>query len=510
VTIVLGFIYTLAAVLLAIYALNAWVLTGLYLRHRHDLTPPPPAIPTDSLPPVTIQLPVYNEALVVERLIAAAASLEYPAHLLQIQVLDDSTDETTSLAQVRAAWYRQRGLDVEVIHRNRRPGFKAGALGEATKRARGELIAIFDADFVPAPDFLRQTVPYFIDNLQLGFVQARWGHLNPDYSRLTGAQAIALDGHFGIEQTARHRAGLLMNFNGSGGLWRRACVEQAGGWQTDTISEDLDLSYRAQLAGWQALFLRDVVAPAEIPPQLAAFKRQQFRWAKGSIQCLKKMAGPVLRSTLAWRVKVQAMLHLSSYLIHPLMILLLLGSLPLLLDSAQAAFSLTYLSAVSLGPPLLYAVALHSLYGRGWHRRYRYLLLLILLGGGVALSNTRAVVEGWLGVDNTFQRTPKFRVENRNDRWQESAYRLPLQWIVLGELGLAFYGLAALWAALANRHFFAAPFMLMYALGFGYVGLQGMWDGRGDLGRLWSRRARRPSGAESPGSRPAVAPRGSS
>lgn len=494
----LGFVYTFAALLLAVYALNAWLLTALYLRHK-DRQPARPY--AAALPAVTVQLPVFNEALVVERLVDAVAGLEYPPHLLQIQVLDDSTDETTALARARVAIHRQRGLDIELIHRDDRTGFKAGALRAATARARGALIAVFDADFVPAPDFLQQTVPYFADRPRLGFIQARWGHLNDNYSWLTGAQAVALDGHFGVEQAGRHRAGLLMNFNGSGGIWRRACIEEAGGWQIDTISEDLDLSYRAQLAGWRCLFLRDVIAPAEIPPQLAAFKRQQFRWAKGSMQCLKKLAGPVLGSSLAWWVKLQALIHLSSYLIHPLMIVLLLVSLPLLLDTTRLVFSLTYLSLVSLGPPILYAVALKTIYGRGWLGRYRYLLLLVLLGAGVALNNSRAVVEAWLGIDNTFRRTPKFHVESSADRWQESQYRLPLEVTVLGEIGLSLYAVLALWAALRNHHPFAVPFMLVYVLGFGYVGLRGVWDARGELwdwlrGRLGRPPRSRPGGGQ--------------
>lgn len=479
----LGLIYAFAAILLTLYALNAWMLTTLFLWHKHRQSPVPPPAP---LPVVTVQLPIYNEALVVERLIDAVANLDYPRHLLQIQILDDSIDETTKLAQARAEFYRRQGLDIEVIHRQDRSGFKAGALQGGLERAKGEFIAIFDADFVPAADFLRRTIPHFAGQPGIGFLQSRWGHLNPEYSWLTGAQSIALDGHFVVEQTARHRAGLLMNFNGSGGVWRRACIDEAGGWHGDTISEDLDLSYRAQLVGWQCLYLPDVVAPAEIPPQLAAFKQQQFRWAKGSIQCLKKLSRPVLRSPLAWWVKLQALVHLSSYLIHPLMIVLLLVSLPLMLGAARVDFPLAYLSLFSLGPPVLYAVALQTLYGRRWRQRYRYMLLLVLLGTGIALSNSRAVIEALLGMGNIFRRTPKFHVEHHSDRWQESVYKLPFEGVVLGELGLSLYALVALWAALSSKHMFALPFILIYAVGFGYVGLKGLWDVRRE-GWSWLR-----------------------
>ena len=477
---ILIILYVAAALLLAVYAFNASVLTVLYGWHRKDS----PALPDNQPEPewvaVTVQLPIFNEALVVNRLIDAVVQLDYPAHLLQIQVLDDSTDETTELAQAGVDYHRNHGINIELIHRNERPGFKAGALANGLKSATGEYVAIFDADFVPEPDFLKQTVPYFAHNPQVGIIQTRWGHLNRDYSWLTAAQALALDGHFAIEQTARHRTGLMLNFNGTAGLWRRRCIDEAGGWHGDTISEDFDLSYRAQLAGWRCMFLRDVVAPAEIPPQLAAFKRQQFRWAKGSIQVLKKLGGQVAYAPLSWFVKLQAMIHLSSYLVHPLMVILALIT-PLLIitgGTAQIRFPLIYLSVVSLGPPFLYAVAQKSLHPPAWKRNYRAMLLLIFLGCGIALSNSKAVVEALLGRGNVFRRTPKFNVNARGERWQESAYRLPLDGLVLGELALGVYSLVGAVAAAVSGHQFAVPFILLYAGGFGYVGLQGLWDDR--------------------------------
>ena len=541
---ILLILYVTTALLLAMYALNAWFLTALFLKQRRrvaasrlpwqggenlsishlrwagqdnddfshhfglkttevvttqgsdDLSRPfglktaevvtttqamgeiPP-----NLPPVTVQLPLFNEALVVGRLIEAVARLDYPAHLLQIQVLDDSTDETTELARSLVEHYRQQGLTIELIHRNDRTGFKAGALQAGLEQASGQFIAIFDADFTPPPDFLKQTIPYFLTDPELGLIQTRWGHLNRTYSWLTAAQALALDGHFAVEQTARNRAGLLINFNGTAGVWRRTCIEAAGGWQGDTISEDFDLSYRAQLAGWGCLFLPEVVAPAEIPPQLAAFKRQQFRWAKGSIQCLKKLGKPVLSARLAWWVKAQALIHLSSYLVHPLMVILALITPILMWDGgvSRLRFPLIYLSLVSLGPPVLYAVAQISLYPSGWRRHYRAMPLLILLGSGIALSNTKAVLEALLGVGNVFRRTPKFNIASASDRWQHSVYRLPLDGLTLGELALSLYSLLGVWLAAAHGHQFAVPFILLYALGFGYVGCQGLWDARRDL-----------------------------
>ncbi len=490
---VLTALYVLTALLLAIYAFNAWVLTALFWRHRQDT--PPLSRPLkgggkggvgEEFPTVTVQLPIFNEALVIERLVEAAVGLDYPQDRLEIQILDDSTDETTDIALAQVEYYRQQGYNISLKHRYDRSGFKAGALKQGLEQAGGEFIAIFDADFTPAPDFLQQTIPYFLANEQLGFVQTRWGHLNRNYSRLTAAQALALDGHFAVEQTARNRAGLLMNFNGTAGVWRRACIERSGHWQGDTISEDFDLSYRAQLAGWECLFLPHVVAPAEIPPQLAAFKRQQFRWAKGSIQCLKKLGGPVLRSPLSGWVKLQALIHLSSYLVHPLMVILAV-IVPIMMMTGgtdKIRFPLIYLSLVSLGPPLLYAVAQMWLYPTRWRQHYKAMALLILLGSGIALSNTKAVIEALLGVGNVFRRTPKFKVTSAADRWQESSYRLPLDGLVLGELALSLHSLLGAWLAATSGHLFAVPFILLYAFGFGYVGLQGLWDGRLEL-RHW-------------------------
>jgi cellulose synthase/poly-beta-1,6-N-acetylglucosamine synthase-like glycosyltransferase len=480
-------IYIVTALLLAVYALNSWVLTLLSLIYHKRV---PVLFPSarQYRPPVTVQLPIFNEALVVERLIDAVVKLDYPRELLQVQILDDSTDETTDLARARVNIYRRQGIDIEFIHRSQRPGFKAGALANGMRSATGEFIAIFDADFIPDPQFLKQTVPHFAGNPRTGLIQARWGHVNRHYSWLTAAQALALDGHFAIEQTARHRAGLLLNFNGTAGVWRRSCIVDAGGWHGDTISEDFDLSYRAQLAGWQCLFLRDVVAPAEIPPQLAAFKRQQFRWAKGSIQVLKKLGWRVLFAPLGVARKVQALVHLSSYLVHPLMVILAVITPVLIITGATVPirFPLIYLSFISLGPPILYAVAQINLHPHSWKRNYRAMLLLIFLGCGVALSNSKAVIEALLGTGNVFRRTPKFNVTHHQDRWQESDYRLPLDGLVIGELILSLYSFAGAIIAGISGHVFAIPFILLYAGGFGYVGVQGLWDGRRSLIR-WAK-----------------------
>jgi len=504
-------LYVIAGVWLAVYGLNSLILAVLYLRHRTPLPNLPitnlpitnlpitnlpitnlPIYQFTDFPTITLQLPIYNERHVIERLIDAVTALDWPHDRLQIQVLDDSDDETTILARARVEFHRQRGVDIELLRRPDRRGYKAGALVFGLTRARGEFIAIFDADFLPPRDFLRRTIPPFLERPRLGLAQTRWAHLNAAYSPLTRAQSLALDGHFVVEQTARNRAGLLMNFNGTAGVWRRACIAAAGGWSADTISEDLDLSYRAQLDGWDCLYMPDVAAPAELPPQLSAFKRQQFRWAKGSIQCLRKLWRPILSHGLA-RIdtdkalfsshrltaaqKLMALVHLSSYLAHPLMLVLLLCSLPLFLSprDAHLPVAMAYLGFSSLGPPLVYALAQRALYP-DWRRRLLYFPILALLGTGIALNNTRAVGEALRGRGGVFARTPKFHLEDTGGAWADSAYRLPLDWTTLGEALLALYALATAVAAWRAGNLYAIPFMLLYVGGFGLTALLGVWQ----------------------------------
>jgi len=460
--------YVFAAVLLAVYGVNELILTILYLRRRGEQVLLPEV---SEWPCVTVQVPTYNERYVVERVIDAIARLDYPRDRLQIQVLDDSNDETTDRAATRIAWHRAQGLDITLHHRHDRAGFKAGALASGLGQARGEIIAIFDADFVPPTDFLHRTVPYFVTQPKLGFVQARWSHLNRDYSAVTRVQALALDGHFVVEQTARQRAGLFMNFNGTAGLWRRTCIEDAGGWRGDTVCEDLDLSYRAQMAGWQCLYLPDVEADAEIPAQITAFKRQQFRWAKGSMQCARLLSAQVLGSKESFFKRVEGILHLTGYLVHPLMLLLLLTSIPLMFWNWPIHLPLAYLSLASLGPPILYAVSQHALYP-DWKHRYRLLPMLMLLGTGVSVSNSVAVYEALAGHPNRFRRTPKFGLESRRDRWTGKDYVLSaLNPIILAEIALSLYAGVGVVLVLHNGNLFAVPFLLLYVFGFGYVGL---------------------------------------
>jgi len=443
---------------LALYGLLGFLTLQLFLHHRHDPAAPPPS-PHD-WPLVTVQLPVYNEREVVERLINAAAALDYPPDRLQIQLLDDSTDDTTSRAAACAARHRERGVEIAVLHRSGRQGFKAGALSAALADARGEFIAIFDADFVPEPSFLRLTIPYLAADPGLGAVQARWGHLNATDSPLTGAQAIALDKHFAVEQVVRHRAGCFPKFNGSAGVWRRACIEDAGGWQADTLCEDLCLSTRAVLGGWRFHFADEVVARAELPTTVLAYKNQQARWATGATQCLTKYAAPIWRapghSLLA---RLYALLSMSAYSTHLLLLLVLLVQLPLLLSGYRLPAWLILFSVLGLGQPVLFLLAQQVLY-RDWPRRARHMPTLLLLAVGTAPSNTWAVLRGLFGDSFTFNRTPKGTLRS---------YRLRAGGMVWVEVAFALYSAAVLLLALLTENAGAIFLPLLGVLGFSYV-----------------------------------------
>jgi len=461
-------LYSFSILGLSVFGLQALTLTALFLIHRRRSVPALP--PPGAWPTVIVQLPVYNERHVVERLIDAAGALDYPVDRLTIQVLDDSTDETTARARARVAYYRARGRNIQLKHRDKRAGFKAGALVEGLETAPGEFIAVFDADFAPPPDFLKRLIPYFFAYPKAGMVQARWGHLNPDQSALTHAQALALDGHFVIEQTTRFRSGLLFSFNGSGGIWRRACIESVGGWQADTLVEDLDLSYRAQMNGWQLLYAPEVIVPAEVPPHLAAFKQQQFRWARGSVQALRKLLGALWTRPLTWPQRIGGTIHLSSYLAYVLLMLVLFSSTPLILMRQNLPPWLGTIALVGFAPPLMYAVSQWAAY-RDWPKRLIYLPALFYLGIGVALNNAWAVVGAFLNLPLEFARTPKFGQAVQLD----SEYVLRIDWTVWGEMILAIYTwmLAGLAAERAPGYM---PLLIQLALGFSYVGGLGLWQ----------------------------------
>ncbi len=446
----IGVLYMATLAGLALYAMHITALLLLYLKHRRDPGPVPPNLAEAACPMVTIQIPLRNEPSVARRVLAAAVAQRWPQDKLEIQLLDDSDDETPALLRAEVTRYRARGFDVTLLHRARPTGYKAGALAEGLRHAQGECIAIFDADFCPDPDFLQHTVPHLVADPALGWVQARWGHLNADYSAVTRAQALALDAHFVIEQTARHRAGLLLNFNGTAGVWRRQAIAEAGGWQSDTVAEDLDLSYRAQLAGWRGRYLPDVVALAELPPLVTAFKQQQYRWAKGAMQCLRKLAGPILRSPrLKPHQKALALLHLSGYLPQPLFLLLTLLAVPMALFPPRVPPLAASLGAITMILPLFYFTAQIATY-RDWPRRVLYYPVLMLLGIGISWSTTLALLDGAFHWGGEFVRTPKYRLDRHRGAFPlASPYRFRLNALLIGEVFLGMYALIAL--ALAHQ-----------------------------------------------------------
>jgi cellulose synthase/poly-beta-1,6-N-acetylglucosamine synthase-like glycosyltransferase len=464
-------IYYLILGTLAAYGVHRLALVALYYRTRHR-APGPAPVPAE-WPRVTVQLPLFNEMYVAERLIRAVAQLDYPRDRLEIQVLDDSTDETRWIVARQVELYRQQGLPIRHLHRLDRTGFKAGALAAGQAEARGELVAVLDADFVPRPDFLRRAVPHF-DDPGVGMVQARWEHINRHYSLLTRIQAVFLDGHFIIEHAARNRAGMYFNFNGTAGVWRREAIDDAGGWQHDTLTEDLDLSYRAQLAGWQFRFLSDVTAPAELPVEINAFKRQQFRWAKGSIQTARKLLGRLLRAPVSLRVKAEAFVHLTNNASYLLMVGLSILVFPAMLIRRGDDVGLLLLLdlpmflAATVSVLVFYAVSQRERGGR-WGRELLFLPALMGVGIGLAVNNSRAVVSGILRRGGVFERTPKYRIENRRDGWRGKRYRVAHDSTVLVEGLLAVYFTCCFAMAVRLRMWPSLPFLYLFLQGHAYM-----------------------------------------
>jgi len=475
--IIIGF-YFLTALVLMVYGLNCYLMVFLFqkgrksaeTRRRRILNRYTHVISTEPMPRVTTQIPVYNEYNVVARVMRAVARMKYPKGRHDIQVLDDSTDETRGLIDQVAEELRSEGHDVQVIRRKTRQGFKAGALAEGLHLARGELIAIFDADFAPSKDYLQRIVPFFLEDDRLGLVQARWGHLNRERSLLTRVQSIGIDGHFMIEQSARNWSGLFMNFNGTAGIWRKEAIEDGGGWQWDTLTEDMDLSYRVQFRGWHTLFVPDVVVPAEIPEDVGAFKSQQFRWAKGSIQTALKLLPGIFVSNASIFKKVEAFFHLTHYLVHPLMVIMAILALPVLMmlefSPSPAVFTAIaiLLGMAMAAPSTLYLASQRASYGKGWGRRVVYLPFLVAVGIGIALSNTRAVLEALMGHESPFVRTPK-----KGDR-EFMRYRIRLPWSGILEIFLGIYCAGSLGYYLAAGKYLVGPFLAAYASGFLFVG----------------------------------------
>src|SRR6267378_2585712 len=465
--------YFFVLIVLAIYGWHRYYLVYLYMRNRGN--EPKPRPPLEPVPVVTIQLPLYNEMYVADRLIASVCAIEYPRELLEIQVLDDSVDETRSIAALAVRRWAAQGIDIKYYHRADRNGYKAGALEAGLKAARGEFIAIFDADFIPTSDFLTRLMPHFSDP-GIGMVQARWGHINQDYSLLTKIQSILLDGHFVLEHGGRNRAGRFFNFNGTAGVWRREAIDDAGGWQHDTLTEDLDLSYRAQLRGWQFVFVPGVIAPAEVPVEMNAFKSQQHRWAKGSVQTCRKLLPQILRADVPLSVKAEAFFHLTANFNYPLMCVLSV----LMFPAMVIRYNMGWYEMMLIDVPLFlaatfsvcnfYMVCQREIH-RDWRARLKYLPFLMSIGIGLCINNTRAVFEALFDKQTDFARTPKYRIEGDADEWVGKKYRQSVALQPLMELALGLYFTATVFYALANQIYGTVPFLVLFQIGFLYTGL---------------------------------------
>jgi len=476
--------------LLSIYGIYRYRLVYLFLRYQKHRPQPKSKFASDRLPRVTVQLPLFNEMYVAERLIDAVTKLEYPRELLEIQVLDDSTDDTTRIAAAAVSNQFEQGVNISYHHRNDREGFKAGALEAGLKKASGELVLIFDADFVPRPDCIRRMVDYFTDE-RVGMVQMRWSHINADYSLLTKVQAIMLDGHFVIEQVARNRCGGFFNFNGTAGMWRREAIEWSGGWQHDTLAEDTDLSYRAQLMGWHFVYLADDDVPAELPVEISAFKSQQRRWAKGVVQVGIKLLKRIWHDPrLPMRVKLEQFFRLSGNLAAPLVIVLALINFPILIVRYnQGLFHLFVLdvpiltfSTVSV--IVYYLVTQRYLHPKTWKQSIKYIPFVMSMGIALTFSNARAVLEAVLGVKTPFVRTPKYRIEDTGDTtWVKKSYlprRLSLPWL---ELLFAIYFVFTIWYAIDSGIFGTLPFLMIYLCGYAYAAVMSIAQARMNLKR---------------------------
>jgi cellulose synthase/poly-beta-1,6-N-acetylglucosamine synthase-like glycosyltransferase len=461
--------YFTILLILSFYGLHRYKLVYLYYKHKKNALGEPPRR-FEQLPPVTVQLPIYNERFVIEQLLESVCQLEYPRERLEIQVLDDSTDETAAIAEAVAHRWAALGQPVTYIHRDNRDGFKAGALQNGMRQARGELFAIFDADFQPPPDFLLRTVHYFADPA-VGMVQTRWTYLNRRQSFLTEVEAVLLDGHFVLEHGARYRSHLFFNFNGTAGILRRQAIEDAGGWEHDTLTEDSDLSYRAQLKGWKFLYAPNIECPSELPVDITAFHVQQARWAKGLIQTGKKILPHLLGSQAPWTVKLEGWCHLTANISYPLMLVLSILLLPaMIVRFYQGWFQMLYIDlplylASFCSVSSFYLVSQRELYPRTWKRTVLLIPFLMATGIGLTLTNTRAVMEALLGVRSPFQRTPKYGTAN------PARYRRSSQWLPWINLAIGSYFLMTVAYAVSVENFLTVPFLLLFVLGYYYSGL---------------------------------------
>lgn len=475
--------YLVCLLFIFLFSLGQLHLSWHYLRQVREKREKTGLAAPKSWPSVTVQLPIYNELYVVERLIKAVAALDYPKELLEIQVLDDSTDETVQLIAGQAAHFQQQGINIQHIRRPERKGFKAGALAYGLEKAQGEFIAIFDADFLPAPDFLKKTIPHFFASEKTGVVQTRWGHVNKDYSLLTRLQAFGLDGHFTIEQGGRSHAHSFINFNGTGGVWRKSCIEDAGGWSDDTLTEDLDLSYRAQMRGWEFTYLEEVEAPAELPILMPAIKSQQFRWNKGAAECARKHLAHIFarhpKRKLSWVNRLHAIMHLFNSSIFLFLLAGAILSVPMLFIKQEHSYLNTFFKLGAIFILGFFSIGFFYWIANSRMIKERKLIyfvkhypLFLTITMGLSLHNALAVAEGLLGFKSPFLRTPKFNVTDVKKKWSKNIYLHtkvnPLTWL---ELLLALYFAFGIYGAFQTADYGMLLFHLMLTLGFGAVAL---------------------------------------
>ena len=474
--------YFAVMILLALYGVHRYTMCYQYYKHRKNYDPNPPRHFAE-LPMVTVQLPIYNEQFVVDRLIEAVCAMEYPSDRLEIQVLDDSTDETRTVAAALVEQYAAQGHPIVYLHRTNRYGYKAGALDAGLKVAKGEYVAIFDADFVPPADWLMKVIHHFAEP-EIGMVQTRWTHLNRDYSMLTQIEAILLDGHFVLEHGARVRSGEFFNFNGTAGMWRIKAISDGGGWQHDTLTEDTDLSYRSQMAGWKFKYLPEVECPSELPIEMTAFKTQQARWAKGLIQTSIKVLPQVFRSNTSRRNKIESVYHLTANLSYPLMVVMSALLLPAMICRFyQGWFQMLLIdfplfTASTFSIAVFYLASERILFPKTWKKTFFYLPFLMALGIGLTVTNTKAVMEALFGIKSAFVRTPKFRVAKKGEKSQASKYRKRLVLAPWIELFLGCYFFVAILYTFSNHNYFTAPFLILFVIGYWYTGLMSLLQGR--------------------------------
>ena len=461
-------IFIFCAILIIGYTCNFYYLAFLSSRRKDENSVSEVGEPT-----ITIQLPIYNEKYVATRLVDAVCAQDYPKEKMRIMVLDDSDDDTVNLMHQTVLKYQSQGFDISHVRRGTRAGYKAGALKHAMKSTTSDFVAIFDADFIPPEWYLKKAIPHFT-NSKIGLVQCRWGHVNQDYSALTQAQALNLDFHFLVEQKAKSNSHLFMNFNGTAGIWRKECIDDAGGWHTATLVEDLDLSYRAQMKGWKCLFLPDIVVDAELPVQMNGAKRQQFRWAKGSIQCAIKLLGDILlKRKIAFDAKLQAFIQLTRHIVFPLMLIQFI-TLPVLLASQVNLYIVSFLPALTLATylamgPGAYLLVINKMYKDNWKAHAKALPYLLVYSIGMSVNNTVAVFDGAVGKKNEFLRTPKYGIIKNDDDWRGKAYNLPFTKTTLLELFFAVYGILGIFIAIFSNNPIFAPIIGLQAVGFFYI-----------------------------------------